>query len=155
MSVVKNSKPMPYRCRLCRKYFSVRTGTILAESKLPILKWLMAAYLIASSRKRMSSVLLGHHLDVRQATAWFLVHRIRASLGTHGGLLGSEVEVDETFIGGKARNKYVGKRDAMKRGPVDKHAVMGMQERSGKVRSLPITGTSGMVLKSHVIENIK
>ena len=90
---------MPYRCRSCRKHLSVRTGTLLAESKLPVLKWLMAVYLITSSSEgHIECAAWG---GVTQKTTWFLAHRVRATWATHGDLPGVAVEVDETFAGEK------------------------------------------------------
>ena len=155
VTVVKNSKPMPYRCRACRKYFSVRTGTILAESKLPILKWSMAAYLITSSRKGISSVQLGHHLGVTQKTAWFLAHRIRKALVEKSDMLRAVVEIDETYIGGKEKNKHANKRNLNGRGTLGKHPVLGMLERSGRVKSFPVEGVGSASLKSAIIKNVE
>lgn len=76
-SEIKNEKPMPYRCKDCRKHFSVRTGTILSESKLPFQKWLLAMYILTSSEKGISSIYLSKVLECTQKTAWFLAHRIR------------------------------------------------------------------------------
>ena len=80
VSAVKGGKPMPWRCRDCRKHFSVRTGTVFAESKLGIHKWLMAAYLMTTARKGVSSVQLAKEVGVTQKTAWFREHRTREAM---------------------------------------------------------------------------
>ncbi|MCS1411174.1 MAG: hypothetical protein M2R45_04371 [Verrucomicrobia subdivision 3 bacterium] len=89
---VQNSKPMPWRCRSCLRYFSVRTETVMEESKLPLLKWLTAAYLMTCSLKGISSIQLAKKIGVTQKTAWFLEHRIRAAFAAGDKLLGPEVD---------------------------------------------------------------
>ena len=153
---VKNAKPMPWRCRECRKHFSVRTKSVLAESPIPLQKWLMAAYLMSASRKGISSVQLAKHLGVTQKTSWFLEHRIREAYAKVGGLLGPEVELDEVYIGGKEHNKPKKKRrNDGGRGPSGKQAVLGMRERGGEVRAFPVDTTDKIHLHSAIVENIK
>ena len=92
---------MPYHCKDCRKRFSVRTGTILAESNIPLHKWLMAMYLLNTNLKGVSSMKLARDLDITQKTAWFLAHRIRKAFeDQQDAKFISDVEVDETWMGG-------------------------------------------------------
>lgn len=152
---VKNEKPMPYRCQDCRQHFSIRTGTVLAESKVGLHKWLFSIYLMTTSRKGISSVQLSKEIGVTQKTAWFLEHRIRESYKHKGGLLGPNVEVDETYIGGKEKNKHSYKRIKNGRGGVNKQAVFGIKDCNGVVRAFPIKGTSKIDLHTAIVENVK
>ena len=103
---------MPYRCRECRKHFSVMSHTLMHASKLGAQTWLLAIFLIVANPKGRSSVQLAADLGVTQKTAWHLAHRIRQALA-EGGLPGFDgpVEADETYIGGKARNRHAHKAD--------------------------------------------
>jgi len=155
----KNHKPMPYRCKTCRKHFSVRTGTVLAESRLPLQKWLMAMYMMTTARKGISSVQMAKELGVTQKTAWFLAQRIRETwMGNDGNKdndSNSTVEVDETFIGGKERNKHAKKKLKSGRGTVGKAAVIGMKNREGNVVAQPIANTKAYTLQGFIKSNVQ
>src|SRR5437764_450328 len=94
-----------YKCKACRKPFSVRIGTIFEESKIPLCKWLMAIHLMTSSKKGISSHQIARELDVTVKTGWFLTHRIRECMKQGAPLLGGIVEADECYIGGKPRKR--------------------------------------------------
>lgn len=132
-SECKDLIPMPYRCRDCRKHFSVRTGTVLEESRLPLQKWLLAIYMLTTAREGIPSTQMAKELGVTQKTAWFLAQRIREtwtkSNGNCGGDMGPIVEVDETFIGGKEKNKHAQKKLHAVRGAVGKQAVLDINDR--------------------------
>jgi len=155
----KNHNPMPYRCKSCRKHFSVRTGTVLSESRLPLLKWLMAMYMLTTARKGISSVQMAKQLGTTQKTAWFLANRIRecwtGSSGTDGNDKNSTVEVDETFLGGKERNKRSKKKLRAGRGAVGKTAVIGALNRNGSVVAQPINNTKSHTLHSFIKSNVQ
>jgi len=147
--------PMPYRCRDCRKHFSVRIGTVLNESKLPLLKWLLAIYVLTNSKKGVSSVQLAEYLGVTQKTAWFLAHRIRETWEQGNKRLEGTVEVDETYIGGKNKNRHVDKKVANSQGGNRKCPVIGLKSRSGGVKSFVIKETDTHTLTTKIRVNIK
>ena len=156
---VPNAKPMPYWCKACRSYFSVRTGTPMARSNIPLRKWAIAIYLCLTSLKSVSSMKLHRDIGVSQRAAWFMLHRIREAWGDDDGEepFDGPVEVDETYVGGKRKNMSNAKRKALAgtgRGAVGKTAVIGMKDRAtNEVRAEVITDTGGETLQDFVEEN--
>ena len=130
---VKSRKPMPYRCRDCRQYFSLKTGTAMEDSKLPLKLWGWAIYLEITNLKGVSSMKLHRDLGIRQATAWHMLHRIREAFSDVASHFIGPVEVDETYVGGKRKNMSLAKRRELAgtgRGAVGKTAVVGAKDRS-------------------------
>lgn len=145
-----------YRCRNCEDEFTVRTGTIFERSHVPLHKWLYAIYLLVTARKGISSVQLSKELSVTQASAWFMLGRLREACGGDMDKLKGIVEADETFIGGKEKNKHPGKKINAGRGTVGKQAVLGLRERdTGKSIAMPIEGTSNTTLRARIEKHVE
>ena len=141
----------------CRKQFGPKVGTIFEDSPLGLDKWFVAVWCIANAKNGISSHELGRALDVTQKTAWFILHRIREAMKTRSfRKLEGEVETDETFIGGKARNMHKAKREAKikGRGSVGKAIVHGILERGGDVRCSTVGDTEQGTLQPIVHRNV-
>src|SRR5438132_8510934 len=140
-----------------KREFSIKVGTVMEDSAIGLDKWLTAMWLVTNCKNGISSYEVSRDLKVTQKTAWFMLHRIRLALqdeffGSKLGGNGGEVEVDETFIGGTARNMHVSerKRRITGTGGKDKTAVVGILERGGKIRASVIPNRRRKVLKEEV-----
>lgn len=144
------------KCKHPKKQFSVKVGTIFEDSALPLDKLLIAIWLEANSKNSISSYELAKAIGTTQKTAWFLQSRIRLAMqtGTFRKLSG-EVEVDETFIGGKARNMHHGRRKVKGSGTVGKAVVMGLLERHGEVRTIVVENTKRRSLQPKVRDHVE
>lgn len=152
-------KTMPFRCResSCGRRFSVRIGTVMESSNLNYQVWAIAMYLMAVSIKGISSMKLHRDLSITQKSAWHLAHRLRKSLEVEGmkEFVGP-VEVDETYIGGKERNKRASKKLRAGRGTVGKVAVVGMKDRAtNKIRAEVVKNTDAKTLQAFVIKKVR
>ncbi len=150
----KSTRPGVYWCNECDKPFSVTVSTVMEDSKIPLNKWILAFHLMASSKKGMSAHQLHRMLGVTYKTAWFLAHRIREAMGDDepnktNGPLGGEgkiVEVDETYVGGKGKNRAHGE-------PAPKKAVVSLIERGGHVRSFHVERVTAEMVRPLVVGN--
>lgn len=155
VATIKSLKPMPFRCRDCRQHFSVRTGTVLAESRLPLHKWLMAIYIMTTARKGIPSTQMARELGITQKSAWFLAQRIRETWlgGSSNGDMGKHLQADEAFIGGKEKNKHEVDKLHAGRGGVGKVAVVGIRDENDQVRATPVADTTGKTLVGFIQAN--
>src|SRR5947207_1866674 len=145
------------KSRHAKCQFSVKVGTIFEDSALGLDKWLMAMWMIANCKNGISSWEIHRSVGITQKCAWHMMHRIRLAMQESGGLLCGEVEVDETFIGGKARNMHAAKRreKIRGRGPGDKAIAFGMVERGGKVRATSVDTRQKEELQAHIREAVE
>ena len=148
----KSMGPGWYHCKDCRKKFTAAVGTIYERSHIPMTKWLLATHLMCASKKGMSAHQLHRMIGLPYKTAWFMAHRIRERMRelSPAGPLGGEgktVEFDETFVGGKEKNKHAHKRNKRNIGGTGKEAVFSLVERGGKVRSHHIANVTGKTLR--------
>jgi len=148
-----------YKCGKCRKQFTARANTIFEDSKLPLRKWFAAIYLLLAHRKGISSYQLARDLKVTQKTAWFLAHRIRYAIkqGSFEKPLEGVVESDETFIGGKNKNRHADKKVKYGQGRSykDKTPVHGLLERGGQLRAFVVPNTKLEILEPLILEHVK
>jgi len=142
-----------------RKQFSIKVGTIFEDSPLGLDKWLTAAWTITNDKNGISSYEVARALGVTQKTAWFMMHRIRKAMQTGSYLkkFSGEVEIDETFSGGKARNMHIAqrKRRITGTGTKDKVAVMGIVERGGEIRTVVVDNRKKKTLQAEVREHVE
>jgi transposase-like protein len=157
----KAHRPGVYQCNAkeCREQFTATVGTVFERSKVPLNKWLLASYLMASSKKGISAHQIGRTLGVTYKTAWFMAHRLREAMAELPGAapLGGEgktVEADETVIGDKERNKRLSKRNPKNIGAVGKQVAFTLVERGGRARSFHVANVTGKTLRPLMVKNV-
>jgi transposase-like protein len=147
-----------WKCKECKKQYSVKLGTIFGDSPLGLDKWLPAVWLTANTKNGISSHELGRALGVTQKSAWFMLHRIRLAMQTGTfDKLGGEVEIDETYIGGKARNmhKATRERKAVEGWGTGKTIAFGMRQRDGQVRAAVLRDTRQHTVHGRIAEHVE
>jgi transposase-like protein len=154
--VGKTARPGLYQCRACTEQFTATVGTVMERSKVALNKWLLASYLMASSKKGVSAHQLHRTLGVTYKTAWFMAHRLREAMnpaapGPLGGA-GKVVEVDETYVGGKETNKHKNKRLTKSDHLGGKQAVVTLVERDGRARSFHVARVTSKTLRPIIVQ---
>jgi transposase-like protein len=163
VGVIRSRSMLQCKVKECRKQFSVKVGTIFEDSPLGLDKWFVAVWCIANAKNGISSLELGRALGVTQKTAWFMLHRVREAMKTRTARkLSGEVEGDETFIGGKAKNMHVGKREKLirGRGAIGKAIIQGLLERTegdnlSQFRGYVVPNTEAQTLCVNVFRNVE
>lgn len=146
-----------HKCGACRKRFSIKVGTIFEDTKIPLRQWMMAVWLITSHKKGIASTTLARDLGVTQKTSWFMLHRLRHAIKTQSfnRPLSGQIEADETFIGGKEKNKHAWQRTGGKQGGKGKVAVFGMLERGGELRTGATPDLKAKTVQTVIRDNVK
>ncbi len=158
LKIYRFSDGKRYKCGACRKKFTVTVGTIFENSNIPLQKWFIAIYLATAHKKGISSLQLSRDLEITQKSAWHMLHRIREMLKRKAPhMLSGTIEVDETLIGGKYRNRHKAERKSGSQGRslIDKTPVLGMLERNGEVVSQPIADVTSKTIVGILRQNIR
>jgi transposase-like protein len=158
----KSMGPGWYHCKECRKKFTAAVGTIYERSHIPMTKWLLATHLMCASKKGISAHQLHRMIGLPYKTAWFMAHRIREGMrelnpapGSMGGI-GKTVEADETFVGGKEKNRHKSKRFRTHAGGTwGKEIVFSLLERKGRVRSMHTPSVTAATLRPVLVEQLQ
>ena len=154
--IVPSGKPMRWRCRTGKHYFSVRIGTIFEESKTPLWKWALAIHLLHTARKSVAAKELEKILEVSYPTAWTMAHRIRRAQRVRVGKLSGIIQIDETWVGGKAKNIHASKKKATNYKWTDnKMMVMCLKEKGGRLIAKVIPNPNKEAIEAVILANVR
>jgi transposase-like protein len=146
-----------FKCGDCRQRFSIKVGSVFEDTKLPLRKWFMAIWLITNHPKGIASTTLAKDLKITQKSAWFVLHRLRHAARTNSfnAPLKGTAEADETYVGGKEKNKHASKRRPGSQGGVGKEIVFGIIERDGELRADVVSDMKARTVNQIVGENVE
>lgn len=151
----KQNQPFAYRCASCGQRFTVRMGTVMELSRLPLRKWAVVMYAVLTARKGISSYQLAKELGIQQKSAWFMLHRIREACQQGTFKLNQIVEIDEVYVGGKNHNRHANKRPKVGQGMADKQPVLGLRQRRGPTKAVPVNRTNRETLVPLIQQHVE
>jgi len=154
--IYRFAKRNRFKCANCKGYFTVTSRTIFDNTKLPLIKWMMALYFVSNHKRGISSCQLASDLGITQKSAWHILHKIRTVLAQANVKLEGVVSSDEAFVGGKNSNRHKSKRMAYSTGRnyKDKAPVLGMMEKNGKVKTIVMPSVAGKNIRQGVLQSV-